>query len=162
MLNKWSKRFFVVGPFPSISFGIAVQCIFSRGHATLHLAVSVGRSVPLLVTFLNCERFSHYCSCPTICDWIAVYPALSKSGTSNSIKDFFRLLVCLLVHRSVLYACVENAKNARSWCCSWNCLCVCWRGAGGVVGKRLGVGGLCPPVRDDIVTPRHLFYENLH
>ena len=37
--------FFVVGPFPSIYFGNAVQCIFSRGHATLHLAVSVGRSV---------------------------------------------------------------------------------------------------------------------
>jgi len=28
------------------------------------------------VTFLNSERFSHYCSCPTVRDWIAVYPAL--------------------------------------------------------------------------------------
>ena len=46
--------------------------LFSRGHATLHLAVSVGR----LRTFLNSERFSHYCSCPTVRDWIAVYPAL--------------------------------------------------------------------------------------
>ena len=28
------------------------------------------------VTFLNSERFSHYCSCPTVRDWIAVYLAL--------------------------------------------------------------------------------------
>ena len=33
---------------------------------------SVGRSV----TFLNSDRFSHYCSCPTVRDWTAVYPAL--------------------------------------------------------------------------------------
>ena len=26
--------------------------------------------------FYNCERFSHYCSCPAVRDWIAVYPAL--------------------------------------------------------------------------------------
>ena len=36
---------------------------------------SVGRSVCRSVTFLNSERFSHYCSCPTVHDWIAVYPA---------------------------------------------------------------------------------------
>ena len=46
--------------------------IFSRGHATLHLAVSVRRKV----AFLNSERFLHYCSCPTVRDWIAVYLAL--------------------------------------------------------------------------------------
>ena len=28
------------------------------------------------VTFFNSKWFSHYCSCPTIRDWIAVYPAL--------------------------------------------------------------------------------------
>ena len=50
--------------------------VFSRGHAILHLAVSVGRSVGRSVTFLNSERFWHYCSCPTVRDWIAVYPAL--------------------------------------------------------------------------------------
>ena len=37
---------------------------------------SVGRSVGPSITFLNSERFSHYCSCPTVRDWIAVYPAL--------------------------------------------------------------------------------------
>ena len=49
--------------------------LFSRGHATLHLAVSIRPSVGP-VTFLNCERFSHYCSCPSVRDWIAVYPTL--------------------------------------------------------------------------------------
>ena len=29
------------------------------------------------VTLLNSERFSHYCPCPTVRDWFAVYPALS-------------------------------------------------------------------------------------
>ena len=58
--------------------------LFSGGHATLHLAVSVGMSVgrpvgPSVgrsVTFLNSKRFLHYCSCPTVRDWTAVYPAL--------------------------------------------------------------------------------------
>ena len=36
--------------------------------------MSVGRSV----TFLNPERFLHYCSCQTVHDWIAVYLALLK------------------------------------------------------------------------------------
>ena len=52
---------------------------FSRVHATLHLGLSVGPSVRRYVgrsvTFLNSDRFSHYCSCPTVRDWIAVYPA---------------------------------------------------------------------------------------
>ena len=29
-----------------------------------------------LVTLLNSERFLHYYSCPTVRDWIAVFPAL--------------------------------------------------------------------------------------
>ena len=36
-----------------------VGMVFSRGHATLHLAVSVGTSVRRSVTFLNSEQFSH-------------------------------------------------------------------------------------------------------
>ena len=69
------------------------QClsmVFSRGHATLHLAVSVGMlvgpSVRRSVTFLNSGWFLHYCSCPTVRDWIAVYPAL------------FYFIVCLPFH----------------------------------------------------------------
>ena len=41
------------------------------------------------------------------------------------------------------------------------CLCVCRRRVGGVVGLRLGVGCPCQPVRNDIVTPRHLFRYNV-
>ena len=69
---------------------------FSRGHATLHLAVSVcryvGKSVCRSVrrsicTFLNSERFSHYCSYPTVRDWIAVYPALFSLRILNTLKS---------------------------------------------------------------------------
>ena len=31
-----------------------------------------------VLALLNYEWFSHYCSCPTIRDWIAVYSALFK------------------------------------------------------------------------------------
>ena len=41
--------------------------------------------------------------------------------------------------------------------CVWVCECVAGV-VGGGVGVRLGVGCPCPPVRNDIVTPRHLFY----
>ena len=40
--------------------------------------------------------------------------------------------------------------------CVWVCECVAGV-VGGGVGVRLGVGCPCPPVRNDIVTPRHLF-----
>ena len=38
---------------------------------------AVPPSVPPSKIFMNCERFMQYCSCPTVRDWIAVYPALS-------------------------------------------------------------------------------------
>ena len=43
--------------------------------ADTELAVSVGRSVRRYEILLNCERFLHYRSCPTVRDWIAVYLA---------------------------------------------------------------------------------------
>ena len=52
--------------------------LFSRGHASLHLAVLVPPSVSPSKIFLNCERLTHYCSCPNIPNEIAVYPALFK------------------------------------------------------------------------------------
>ena len=54
--------------------------IFSCGHVTLHLAMSVRKKV----TFLNCKRFLHNCSCPSVCDWIAVYLALFPSNLQAS------------------------------------------------------------------------------
>ena len=50
--------------------------ISSRGQATLHLTVLVGRSVGKLQIFLVCERFMHHGPCPTVRDCLAVYPAL--------------------------------------------------------------------------------------
>ena len=38
----------------------------------------VGMSVHPSVKFFISEQFLHYCSCPTIRDWIAMYPALFK------------------------------------------------------------------------------------
>jgi len=50
-----------------------ISIIFSRGHATLHLGVSVGMSVTNNSEF---RAVLHYSSCPTVRDCIAVYPAL--------------------------------------------------------------------------------------
>ena len=53
-------------------------CLFLVADTRLYTLAcrSVRRSVRPSVTFLNCDRFSHYCSCQTVRDWIAVYPAL--------------------------------------------------------------------------------------
>ena len=68
--------------------------IFSRGHATLHPTVSVGRAVrpsDRPVTFLNSERFLPYSSCPTIHDWIAMYPALFS--TTALLNDHYSFCI---------------------------------------------------------------------
>ena len=46
---------------------------------------SVGRSVGRSVTFLNSEQFAHYCSCPTVRNLIAMYPALLPLTPSGNI-----------------------------------------------------------------------------
>ena len=46
------------------------------------------------VNILNCKRFSHYCSCPSIRDWIAVCPALFLNFLS------YRLWKCLCIFLS--------------------------------------------------------------
>ena len=65
-----------------------VDClfVFSRGHATLELAVSVGRSVGRSVRNISVFR-----SCPPVRDWGGVYTALFKLelGLSISINDIF-------------------------------------------------------------------------
>ena len=48
----------------------------TRDSTPCRVGRQVSPSVGPSVTFLNSERFSHYCSCPNICDWNAVYPAL--------------------------------------------------------------------------------------
>ena len=50
---------------------------------------SVRRSVGPSVTFLNSERFLHYCSCPTVRDCFALYPALLISTDDNAASMVF-------------------------------------------------------------------------
>ena len=53
-----------------VSFLVADTRLYTLPCWSVHL--SVGR----LVTFLNSEWFLYYCSCPTVRNWAAVYPAL--------------------------------------------------------------------------------------
>ena len=61
--------------------------VFSRGHATLYLAVSVRMSVYPSVTFLNSELFLHYCSCPTVRDWIAGLVFLAQTKVAVEVNS---------------------------------------------------------------------------
>ena len=56
---------------------------FLLADTRLHHAVLVGRLVCRSVTFLNFERFLHYCSSPTIRDCLAVFPALFWSRATR-------------------------------------------------------------------------------
>ena len=61
---------------------------------------SVDKLVGPSVTFLNSERFLHYCSCPNVGDWIAVYPALfiKELLQLNAVPD---LLIAILFFSSI-------------------------------------------------------------
>jgi len=50
---------------------------------------------------------------------------------------------------------VEKWENERFR--SFLCMCLCWKGRWMGRWVWMGVGCRCPPVRNDIVTPRHLF-----
>ena len=81
--------------------------------------------------FWNCERFSLYCSCTTVRDWIAVYPALFL------LKLYMRLFLCVgpsigpsvppAVRRLVGNSCVKKWKkkniSAHSTTTSVDCAC---------------------------------------
>ena len=110
---------------------IVLYClIFSRGQTILHLAMSVGRSVRLSV----CWSIHHILIVDT-----QLYKRLCSSVSSS-------------VRRSVRGHRVEKWKNKRYRDFLW--LSECW----GWVGVWMGVGCPCPPVRNNIVTPRHLFF----
>ena len=69
-VSSYFISLYLISPVCSLNNGFLVA------DMSLHLAVSVGPSVPPSATLLNYERFSHYSSCPTVRDWIAVFPAL--------------------------------------------------------------------------------------
>ena len=74
----------------------SIDHIFSRGHATLELAVSVRRYVGRSEILLNCGRFLHYSSCPTVHDWIALYPDFFLPAVHLSISPHVFLTVMLV------------------------------------------------------------------
>ena len=67
----------------------------SLGHATLHLDPSVCQSVSIL----NYERVSHYCSCPSHCDWIAMYPVFFLVSFCQIHFSFFLVACTWLYNR---------------------------------------------------------------
>ena len=119
------------------------EVIFSRGHATLELAVSVCWSVGWSVTFLNCERYWHFSPCPTKCEFIFCYtaPAHPSATGGECIRPclvvdtqlYERLcpFVGLSVSRSVEVIELRKSKNAqfrpcppvRNW---WPCIRPCF------------------------------------
>ena len=70
----FKKYFFRYEPFLPITFLVEDTRLYTLPCRLV--GRSVGRSVGSSVTFLNSARFSHYCSCPTVRDWIAVCPVL--------------------------------------------------------------------------------------
>ena len=78
--------------FFSFSFLVADTRLYTLPCRSVRPSVrwSIGPSV----TFLNCEQFSHYCSFPTVRDWIAVYPALFSFIAYFLLKIFKQVLHC--------------------------------------------------------------------
>ena len=73
-----------------------------------------------------------------------------RSSVPLSIRSSVCPSICPSVGPLVGHAWVENAKNAHLWYCSLYHECGRW------------VGCPCPPIRNHIVTPLHLFSISLH
>ena len=62
-------------------WGCGQWCDAAKSNSILSLSHVRGTTQDAMVhiqIFLNCDRFTHYCSCPTVRDWIAVHPALRE------------------------------------------------------------------------------------
>ena len=93
------------------------------------------------------------------------YSCFDEIGNRADTQLYKRLCPSVrpLVRPLVRHARVENAKTRiYDAAVAIVCVLVCWRGVGGVFGVRLGVGCPYPPVRNDIVTPRHLLLVCIH
>ena len=79
------RRSFQVNSFRVLADSVVIRsyvfhnclCVYTTPFQSV--GQQVGRSVGGSVTFQNFERFLHYYSCPTIRNWIALYPALFNS-----------------------------------------------------------------------------------
>ena len=82
---------------------------FSRGLATLELAVSVGRSVGRS-RHVTSRNISVFRSCPPVRDWGGVYTALL---VADSVHQFVQLSVVLSVCCSIHWAVMTESKNVK-------------------------------------------------
>ena len=86
-----------------------------------------------------------------------------KSFAPTILKEDLQVHWSVGLTKSDRHARVKNLKNAHLWyySCHWVCVSVTLlmfgSGVEGGVTVRLGVVCPCPLVRNDIVTPRHLF-----
>ena len=66
-------------------------CSCPNGLVTSNMAPAHphATSVTVYTALLNCELFLHYCSCSTVRDWIAVYPALFHSQNNIFSENIF-------------------------------------------------------------------------
>ena len=76
-VDKVRKRAFLLRPsFRNWYWPCIRPCSTFYSRTRNSTPCCVGRCVRLSVSFLNSEQFLRYCSGPTVCNWIAVYPAL--------------------------------------------------------------------------------------
>ena len=89
----------IISPLMTLFFLVADMRLYTLPCRSVgrYVGPSVRRSVRPSVTFLNSGRFSHYCSCPTVRDWIAVYPALFLFKLVNCLFTITILLSLSLV-----------------------------------------------------------------
>ena len=75
----------------------AISLFFSRTRdsTTCRVGRSIRPSVTPSVTSLTCQRFSHYCSCPTVRDWVAVYLALLNIVRPLNVFNVPKIFPCL-------------------------------------------------------------------
>ena len=99
------------------------------------------RSLVLSLAFLVADTQLYESPCPSVRPWV---------------RWFVGPFVCRpSVHLSVHWSVMIECENANFRCCSCDCLCV--RVYVGWARVWMGVTRPCPPVSNDIVTPRHLF-----
>ena len=86
---------------------------FLVADTRLHLAVSVGRSVGPSAsdTFLKSKRFLHYCSCPTIRDWIALFSQKWISFNNHPAKRGPSFRPVIYLGQYIVFTYIANNKD---------------------------------------------------
>ena len=121
------------------NYGLAQHATTELQHILLQVMAAIANQ-KRIVTGLSFLRYSFIVADMQRYKWLcpSIGPSVHRSVGPSVRNDW-----------------VERCKNAHFWCCSWTglCLWVCI----GWARVWMGVVCSCPPVRNDIVTPRHLF-----